>query len=420
MKRIKIDKLQAGDIILTASATKTGKLVRFSTGGIVSHAMICVQHGSIIDSTANGVQAWNLQREFFEDDENVFAFRLRDALPPVMIARVVDFARSEIGTRYSKMEAARSVVGGLKPRGEKQFCSRLVARAYASIGIELVTDQDYCTPEDLRVSPLLIELADITESVTPEEVATWDKRANPIQMTVDAQNAILAVARSLDGRVENFSDLDRLVHEHPEWDAVIARAYRVSGYLELWKHEFQTNPWRYDLAVMESISDPAKLADLRAVSIDTIREAYSGGIRYAVNLAHYEAMQRRSPRETTGQLVKLYEILVRNDHQRRETARAWLMRHHPEDVEAHMERVVPHSELWFSIVDRVEPNLGAIARMSIKREQSLDVCSSCGDPARDYRIVNSVDAMPGVPALRLCDDCVSIRRSFGEDLEAMN
>ena len=129
VKRIKIDRLEPGDIILTASTTKMGKVIRASTGGIVSHAMICVQHGSLIDSTAAGVQAWNLQRELFEDDERVFGFRSREPLPPVTVARIVDFARSEIGARYSKPEAVRSLLGGPKLRNAKQFCSRLVARA---------------------------------------------------------------------------------------------------------------------------------------------------------------------------------------------------------------------------------------------------------------------------------------------------
>ncbi|MFZ2996033.1 YiiX/YebB-like N1pC/P60 family cysteine hydrolase [Sphingobium sp.] len=420
MKRIKIEILQAGDIILTASRTKTGKAVRLATQGEVSHAMICVQHGSVIDSTSAGVQAWNLQREFFKDNEEVFVFRLRTALPLVAMAGVVDFARSEIGTRYSKIEAARSVLAVRKPRNGRQFCSRLVARAYGSVGLSLVEDQDYCTPENLRLSPLLLELSNATEAVTPEEVEFWQRRSNPIQMTVDAQNAILTIARTLDPSVENFADVDQLVHDHPEWDGTIAQAYQNSGYLELWKHELNANPWRYNLSLMESITKPEMLTDLRTSCIDTIREAYSGGLRYAVNLAHYEARQKSSPRLTTALLVNLYQILVRNDLQWRETARAWLMRHHPEDVTAHMERVAPHSELWFSIVDRVEPKLGMLARIAIKHEQSLDVCSSCGDPASDYRIVNSADAMPGVPALRLCDDCVAIRRGFGEQLDPMD
>lgn len=419
MKRIKIDKVQAGDIILTASRTKTGKVVRSASGGLVSHAMICVQHGSIIDSTSDGVQARNLQREFFNEDEEVFGFRLRKNLSPVMMAQLIDFARSKIGTRYSKVEAIRSVTGGGKPRNGQQFCSRLVAQAYSSVGVQLVPDHDYCTPEDLRLSPALEELSDITETVTADEFARWNNRANPIQMMHDAQNTVLSVVRGLDSKIENFSDVDRLVRDHPEWDGVIAQAYRDSGYLEIWQHELKTNPWRYDLALMESITDPLTLTDLRAACIDTIREAYSGGVRYAVNLAYYQVWHRESPRETLALLIELYETLVRNDYLWRETARAWLLRHYPEDVAKHMERILPHSDLWFSIVDRGEPQLGALARMSIAQENSVEVCYSCGDPANDYRIANADEAMPGVPSLRLCQDCVSIRQSFGEKLVPM-
>jgi len=380
--------------------------------------MICVQNGSIIDSTADGVQARNLQRELFDDGEEVFAFRLRQELPAHTTARIVDFARSEIGTRYSKTEAARSVLGGPKPRNNRQFCSRLVARAYHNVGVQLVLDHDYCSPEDLRVSPLLIELSDITEPVNEDEIAWRASRANPIEMMHDAHNMVLSVARKLETSVENFQDVDRLVQEHPEWDSVIAQAYRDSGYLELWKYELQTHPYRYDLGLMESIQETVKSSELRSYCITTIREAYSGGIRFAVTLAYYQAEQKDAERETLGLLINLYETLVKNDQHRREVARAWLLNHYPDDVKKHMERIEPHSDLWFSIIDRVEPQLGMIARHSVKREQSMEVCSSCGDrPTRDYRIANSAEAMPGVPSLRLCDDCVSIRRAFGESLD---
>jgi len=420
MKRVNIERLLPGDIILTATAGKTGNAIRLATKGSVSHAMICVQHGSIIDSTDAGVQAWNLHREFFSDEEDVYAFRLREPLPPATMARLIDFARSEVGARYSKAEAVRSVMGGPKPRSAKQFCSRLVARAYASVGVQLVPDEDYCTPEDLRVSPLLIELTNITEAVTPEEVAVMVSRTNPLQRQADAQNAVLAVARRLDPTVENFNDLARLVLEHPKWDVEIAQAYRESGYLELWKHELALHPYRYDLALMETITDPAMLIDLRRYCVETIREAYSGGIRFAVNLTHYQAMQRVSERETLALLIGLYETLVRNDELRRETARSWLLHHHPGDVPQHIERVEPHSDLWFAIVDRVEPALGRIARITIQATGSLEGCSSCGDPARDYRIANSAAAMPGVPSLRLCKECISIRRGLGERVQPID
>ena len=63
MKRIKVERLEPGDIVLTADSGKTSRIVRKATKGAVSHAMICVQHSSVIDSTSIGVQARNIQRE---------------------------------------------------------------------------------------------------------------------------------------------------------------------------------------------------------------------------------------------------------------------------------------------------------------------------------------------------------------------
>jgi hypothetical protein len=420
VKRIKIESLQPGDIILTARPGKGSKFIRGATGGMVSHAMICVQQGSFIDSTMDGVQARNIQREFFEDDESVFAFRLKTPLPTHVVTQVVDYARSQIGTRYSLREAARSVVAVTKPRTNRLFCSRLVARAYQSVGIQLVGDQDYCSPEDVRISPLLVELVLETEVVSQDEVEAMASRPNPIAMTHKAQNEVLDAARLLDPTVENFHDLDRLIHDHPEWDDRIADVQQSTGYLDLWRYEVETHPWRYDHSVMATMTTPSIQQDLRAYCIGTVQEAYSGGVRFAVNLEHYRRRHQVSPRRSWQLLIELYKTLVSNDHCRREVARTWLAAAYPADLERHMEKIEPHSEMWFSIVDRVEPRLGALARLAIQSEKNTMVCSSCGDgPITDYRIVNAAEAMPGVPSLRLCDDCVRIRRGFGERLEPL-
>lgn len=418
MKRIRVEMLRPGDIVLTSDSGKTSRLVRKATGGAVSHAMVCVQNGSVIDSTDFGVQAHNIQRELYDDSDLLLVYRLRDPIDAQPMAAALDFARSEIGTRYSKLEAARSIIPGPKPRDRKMFCSRLVARAYAYAGVRLVTDPDYCTPDELRNSPLLVPVADMSETVSEDELAEWRRRPNPIAAMQESQNAVLAAARQLDPAVENFNDLDAMVQAHPEWDADIARAYRESGYLEIWKSDFVINPWHYDLDAMENEGKGAIQGDrFHGYCVSTIREAQSGGFRYAVNLMHYRAAFAAARRETTGQLVALYERLVWNDQVRRETALSWLRRHFPEDARNALERIVPHSQLWFSMVDRVEPRLGAIARLSIQGMGSDEICSSCGDPADDYRLVNSAEAMPGVPCLRLCPDCVGIRRGGGEVLE---
>lgn len=69
--RVMVERLQPGDIVLTATPEKVGKVVRHATKGEDSHAMICVQHGSTIDSTDGGVQASNIERELYGAEDTV-------------------------------------------------------------------------------------------------------------------------------------------------------------------------------------------------------------------------------------------------------------------------------------------------------------------------------------------------------------
>jgi hypothetical protein len=75
VRRIKVELLEPDDIVLTATTGKTSKLVRRASKGSVSHAMICVQHGSVIDSTDFGVQAHNIQRELYGPEDQALVLR---------------------------------------------------------------------------------------------------------------------------------------------------------------------------------------------------------------------------------------------------------------------------------------------------------------------------------------------------------
>ena len=416
MKRIKMENVMPGDILLTSRPGKTSKGIRLTTGGAVSHAMICVAHGSFIDSTSDGVQARNLQRELFEDDEQAFHFRLKNPPERQVLEQVIDYARAEIGARYSIIEAARSVSPVRGSSSKKQFCSRLVARAFKQVGIELVSDSDYCTPEDLRRSTLLEGMKVEFEPVTVEDLAWMDDEPNPVKAMHVAQNTILDAARSFDSKIENFNDLYVLLVTRPEADQVIADALESSGYLELWKIEVDGHPWRYTVGLIDTLSEPREL--LRDYCVGTVKEAYSAGVRFAINLVQLKALQKQYPRRAFSLEIALYETLLRNDQSRREIAYEWLQRHYPVLLKQHMEEIEPHTPHWWSVIDRVEPQLAALSRHAVVSEGSTAVCSSCGDqPAASYRMVNGAETMPGVPSLRLCDDCIKIRRGMGNKLE---
>ncbi len=71
MKRLNAASLKAGDVILTTTAAKISKTVRFGTGSDISHAMVYVEDHSVIHATGDGVQARNTQHLLFEDDSPV-------------------------------------------------------------------------------------------------------------------------------------------------------------------------------------------------------------------------------------------------------------------------------------------------------------------------------------------------------------
>ena len=173
-KRLNDAALKVGDIILTATKGAVSKTIRTVTRSDVSHAMVYVAHCSVIDSTAEGVQARNSQRLFIENECSVHALRLRDGLSEAQVLAVSTFLRAQIGTRYSSREVMQTALGGALRWSKKQFCSRLVAQAFASAGICLVDDPIFCSPADLKASPLLVEVRDATVAVTAEEAAVWE------------------------------------------------------------------------------------------------------------------------------------------------------------------------------------------------------------------------------------------------------
>ena len=103
----------------------------------------------------------------------------------------------------------------------------MVARVYRKVGIDLVPDADYCSPEDLRRSPLLREIPIETEQVSDEELRWRDTSDDLVQKTHQAHNAILDEARSLDPDIENFDDIFSLLIRRPDVDQKIA-----DGHLE--------------------------------------------------------------------------------------------------------------------------------------------------------------------------------------------
>src|SRR5690349_10735446 len=103
MYKIDIEKIEAGDIILTRSASRESMLIRQISKCDYSHALLYVGVGSCIESDGLGVQSQNLQRLLFENSNDAIVLRLREN--KFSISGAIVFARQKIGTEYSTSEA---------------------------------------------------------------------------------------------------------------------------------------------------------------------------------------------------------------------------------------------------------------------------------------------------------------------------
>lgn len=182
MKKLREEALKTGDIILTTTTAAVSKAIRLATKSDISHAMIYVQDHCVIDATAEGVQARNTQRLFLEDNGSVHLLRPRHELPADQVKALCNYVRGQVGAQYATKEARRTAVRGARQWTRKQFCSRLVAQAYASVGVMLVGDPNFCSPAELKHSALLIEVPNATVTVPAEEAAVWEGREDIPQL----------------------------------------------------------------------------------------------------------------------------------------------------------------------------------------------------------------------------------------------
>lgn len=415
MKRLKMSVLLRGDIILTTTTAAVSKAIRWGTKSDISHAMICVQNGSVIDATSEGVHARNMQRLFFEDDCALHVLRLKGGLTSEQVDQVCLFVRQRIGSEYSTREAVRSAIGGSDQWTRKQFCSRLVAQAYASAKIKLVDDPNYCAPADLARSPLLAPVPDAIDLVSAEEAARWAAHPDSTQAMRNATNAVLDGARKKNKSIQTFEDIDPYLIKNPHEDAYFADLLESSGYLTIWQLNTERNRWQYEDELLAELP----FQECENYCRGTVEDDEVGPHRYVINRGVYRGLSYYYKLTWFKLLFDLYDLLAGEHRHRVRVARRWLETKNL--VEPARDLVLlPHTKEWFAAMGLWDPVKLAQTKFMIDGAGSDDVCSVCGDdPAADYRLEKPFRAAAGPDTLRLCEDCLQIRKDMSEPFEAM-
>lgn len=288
--------LLVGDIILTTSDKPLSLFVRSVTSSQYSHAMLYVSNHSCIHSDINGVHSENTQRLIFGKQAHASVLRLVNSNRDT-INLACSYARTQIGAKYTTLEAIKSAFmkNSIAHDGSnQQFCSRLVAQAYAHAGVKLVLNPNYCFPEDLASSPLLkLVEANVMLKATSDEIK-FSKSKGILQRQRKATNMILKQARNLGGvNVQTLNDLVDFVIENPAHDETIHNIARASGYFSLWIEERRENPWRYDVSEFLNLARPisykVKLAQVELSSAQEQLQQFE--YMYAEYLQRYQKVQ---------------------------------------------------------------------------------------------------------------------------------
>lgn len=325
MKRIDFSKLRKGDILLTTSTHLQSTVIRTVTKSDISHAMLYVANGSVMDSTGEGVHARNLRRMIYDDECAIYAYRAKAVIDSPAMDQIVNYARSETGAPYATIDAILSPLKLGRKGSADQFCSRLVARAYAKAGFPLTDNPDFTTPADLQGSNQLESISDIVLRVTAEEKAELEA-GDVVKGMREVTNDLLERLRAISPKIRVLNDIYPFLLACPSLDAEIAEAHIASGFLDYWEVEVAHHPYRYDPVEMvrlyHAIAQKGDLLEYCRVTLED--EAGNAFAHWKANLDMFSALLDMQPLRTFQLNRDLYATLCFIHERRVKTARTFI------------------------------------------------------------------------------------------------
>ncbi|OCH24304.1 hypothetical protein A6E12_18025 [Aliivibrio fischeri] len=305
---INSDLLRPGDIILTCSDEKPSKTICKLTGSKFSHAMLFVGESSYIHSDLLGVHSGNSQRLLIKNPNYLKVVRIKDES---FVTKAIEYARLQVGTSYSKLSAINAGTKLFsKLNTKRQFCSRLVAKSYEYAGLNLVLNSDTCLPQEIADSPLVFDIGNCVHIANKAEIE-FALSFDPINHQTEVTNVILKSVKKLIGKkVDSLSDITSYLISDPHFDHAIADIYKNSGYLDMWRYEQKKNPWRYNVALFESL--PLTREEMILCATKELRMAENLQKLYENNLQQYFYLKNTYKLKYAEQQFNLYQQLVQN------------------------------------------------------------------------------------------------------------
>lgn len=172
-------KIQIGDIILFATNTKFGSIIKRATKGPFSHVGLVFNHGKYIEALTKCVQATSTSQITIKYKENIKVLR-----PNILQEKDIALTYQESiclvsnplrNSKYNFVDAMKCISENTKLScNDRFFCSQLVAVIYNRVGIQLFIDKEEhrITPNDY-ITLIDKNLVDITEDVV-SPIPKWN------------------------------------------------------------------------------------------------------------------------------------------------------------------------------------------------------------------------------------------------------
>lgn len=318
---LKWEELVPGDIVLSRHTFGLGiekisdvaisKIIRSGSQGDYSHAMLYLGQ-TIVHAQPPGVYSLNPQRLYVSAIDDICVLR-HLSLTDEARCRIENFARSQVGTLYSRAEAFTTVIlrkTNVPSLSQQQFCSRLVAQSYLAAGIQLVPNADYCAPGDFLRSDALYSVPNINRLANREDMEIINSRNFVLEnqrQTFAWLDKARAIAQKDGVGIRSVNDALLYTIKFPNADKEIADAIKESGYLETWREDYEAHPYRH--VDVELIALAQNRSDAFAQEVNAIMPLAR---RFALDLLFMRELMKLNQSETLRLHIELYDALIRN------------------------------------------------------------------------------------------------------------
>lgn len=212
------------------------------------HAALYAGDAFLLESDGFGVARNHIYSYGFKELEDAVVLRVKD-ISPTQINDVIRIAGTKLGTEYGRNEAYRTQRykdSSEKEHENKMFCSRLVAKSYACVGIMLVPNPNYCEPKDFIASNKVESVPNILEEADEELRNLIIKKAieRDSGRTVLPLGYLLQNLRALYGEdIQNMDQLNVIASRHPEKDKDCIRLIEDARFFKFKEANLTENPW---------------------------------------------------------------------------------------------------------------------------------------------------------------------------------